>query len=165
MSSELETIRHMIGITRDMANNIISKAEGLDVKKRFEVNGKTLNSIYWIVGHMAWAQNNLVIRSTGGPNPEVPFLKFFSMGKPSDDAHQSGPEWNELIAGFNKVHETAMQHLATMDPALLDAPNKLDWEILGAKTMRNTLLHHIRHENNHTGQLLWLINIQGVKTI
>lgn len=165
MSNELETLRNMVDATRGLAHYALSKVKTVDVKKRFEVDGRKLNSIYWLVGHMAWAQNNLILRSTGGPNPEVKWLKFFAIGKPAEEAETNGPSWEEVYAGFKKVHEVSMLQLSQMNLADLDAANKIDWEILGGKTMRNTIMHHIRHENNHIGQLLWLINFYGIKTI
>src|SRR5665213_2052160 len=140
MQTELNTIREIIQRTRELANYYIHKTKNVDVKKRFEVNGKKLNSIYWLVAHLAWAENNLIIRSTGGPNPEVPWLKFFALGKPAEEGETNGPSYEEVLAGFEKVHKIAMEHLEKMDPALLDSPNKLDWEIMNSKTMRATLI-------------------------
>jgi hypothetical protein len=166
-STELATLRNMVDATRQLAHFALKKFAGkeADLQKRFEVNGKTLNSAYWLVAHMTWAQNSLVLRSTGGPNPEVPWLKHFAIGKSADEGENCGVPYAEIYAGFKKVHQLTMEHLAAMDPANLDAPNKIDWEVLGGKTMRNTIMHHIRHENNHIGQLLWLVNIHGGRTL
>ena len=165
MSNELSTIIEITKRTRELANYYIHKTKDVDVKKRFVVEGKKLNSIYWLVAHMAWAQNNLIIRSTGGPNPEVPWLKFFALGKPAEEGEQNGPSYEEVLAGFEKVHKIAMDHLEKTDPALLDSENKLNWEIMGSKTMRATLIHHIRHEGAHVGQLGWNASLHGIKTI
>ncbi len=165
MEIELITIHEIINRTRELANYYIHKTKDVDVKKSFVVGDKKLNSIYWLVAHMAWAENNLIIRSTGGPNPEVPWLKFFALGKPASEGETNGPSYEEVIAGFEKVHKVAMDHLAQLDPILLDAPNKLDWEIMGSKTMRATLIHHIRHEGLHTGHLSWNASLHEVKTI
>jgi hypothetical protein len=163
--NEAESLRHLVGHTRQLTLAMLKKLEGADVRKRFEVDGRKLNSVYWLTAHMAWAQNNLILRSTGGPNPEVKWLKFFALGKPAEEGETNGPSWEEVLAGFHKVHEFSMIQLEQLDPALLDSPNKIDWEIMGGKTMRNTIMHHIRHENNHAGQLFWLVNFHGGKTI
>jgi hypothetical protein len=164
MSNELTTIIEITKRTRELANFYIHKTKTVDVKKRFEADGKKLNSIYWLVGHMAWAQNNLIIRSTGGPNPEVAWLKFFALGKPAEEAEQNGPSYEEVVAGFEKVHKVAMEHLEQLDPALLDTENKINWEIMNSKTMRATLIHHIRHEGTHVGHLSWNASLHGIKT-
>ena len=166
--SELETLRNMVDVTRQLAHSALKKLEEktqAELQTRFEANGKKLNSVYWLVPHMAWAQSNLILRSTGGPNPELSWMKLFALGKPAEEGENSGIPYEELYAGFKKVHQLSMDHLATLDPALLDSENKLNWEILGGKTMRNTIMHHIRHENNHIGQLLWLVNLHGGRTI
>lgn len=165
MSNELSTIREIANRTRELANFYIHKTKEVDVKKRFEVDGKKFNSIYWLVAHMAWAENNLIIRSTGGPNPELPWLKLFALGKPAEEGETNGPPYEEVLAGFAKVHQIAMDHLDKLDPALLDSQNKLDWEIMGSKTMRATLIHHIRHEGTHVGHLGWNARLHGIKTI
>ncbi len=165
--SELTTLRNMVDATRQLAHFALKRLEGKEgeLQTRFEANGRKMNSVYWLIAHMAWAENNLILRSTGGPNPEVPWLKAFALGKPAEDGENCGVPYSEIYAGFKKVHQLSMDHLASLDPANLDAENKLAWEILGGKTMRNTIMHHIRHENNHIGQLLWLVNLHGVKTI
>ena len=174
--TELATLRNMVDATRQLAHFALKKLEGkeADFQKRFEVNTgqegevsqvRKLNSVYWLIAHMAWAENNLILRSTGGPNPEVPWLRLFALGKPAEEGENSGIPYAEVYAGFKKVHQMSMDQLAAMDPANLDTENKLQWEILGGKTMRNTIMHHIRHESNHIGQLLWLVTLHGVKTI
>lgn len=157
----------MVDATRQLAHFALKRLEGKEGEfhTRFEVNGRKLNSVYWMIGHMAWAENNLILRSTGGPNPEVPWLKHFALGKSADEAENCGVPYAEIYAGFKKVHQTSMDQLAAMNPADLDSENKLSWEILGGKTMRNTIMHHIRHESNHIGQLFWLVNIHGGKTL
>lgn len=165
--TELATLRNMMDATRQLAHFALKKLAGkeTDFQKRFEMEGRKMNSVYWTVAHLAWGENNLILRSTGGPNPELPWLKMFGMGKSADEGENCGVPYADIYAGFKKVHHLSMDHLATLDPANLDAENKLQWEVLGAKTMRNTIMHHIRHENNHIGQLLWLVNLHGVKTM
>lgn len=167
MNDELFALRKLVDASRQLALGGIRKISdaNVDVFKRFEVNGRKLNSVYWLTGHMAWAQNNLILRSTGGPNPDLKWLKLFALGKPAEEGEGSGVSWDEVKAGLQKVHDISMEHLGTLTAADLDSPNKLDWEIMGGKTMRNTIMHHIRHENNHTGQLFWLMNFHGIKTI
>jgi hypothetical protein len=165
--SELDTLRNMMDATRQLVHFALKRLEGKenDFQTRFEVNGKKLNSVYWIIAHLAWAENNLILRSTGGPNPELPWLKAFALGKAAEEGEGCGVPYSEIYAGFKKVHQLSMDHLAALDPAHLDAENKLNWEIMGGKKMRNTIMHHIRHENGHTGQLFWLVNILGGKTL
>lgn len=168
MKTEIETLRDLTIETRNLVLFYLKKLEGADVKKRFEVEGKKLNSIYWLVAHMAWAQNNLILRSSGGPNPELKWLRHFGMGASPEDGETNGPSWEEALAGFHKVHELAIAHLATLDPALLDQPNRLNWEVIvsgGSKTLRSTIMHHIRHENTHAGHLSWIAKFNERKTI
>lgn len=165
MPTELSAIREIIQRTRELAHFYLDKTKGKDVKKCFCVGDKKLNSIYWLVAHMAWAQSNLILRATGGPNPELSWLKLFALGKTAAEGEKDGPAFEEVMAGFEKVHKLAMEHLEKMDPSLLDSTNKLDWEIMGSKTMRAVLIHHIRHEGMHIGHLSWNVTLHGEKTI
>lgn len=168
LNTELITLRNMVDATRQLVHFALKKMEGRseeDMKKRFEFEGRKMNSIYWIVAHMAWAENNLIIRSLGGPNPELPWLKHFALGKPAEEGESCGVPYSEIYAGFKKVHQIAMETLNNLNPEELNSDNLLNWEILGGKTKRNTIMHHVRHENNHTGQLSWLVNLHGEKTI
>ena len=166
-ATELATLRNMVDATRQLAHFAIKKMEGResDMQKRFEVEGRKLNSMYWIIAHMAWAENNLIIRSLGGANPAVPWLKHFAMGKSAEDGENCGVPYAEIYAGFKKVHQVAMETLDKLNPDELNSENLLNWEILGGKTKRNTIMHHVRHENTHVGQMLWLVNLHGVKTL
>ncbi|HLG02228.1 MAG TPA: DinB family protein [Bacteroidia bacterium] len=165
MKTELQTYRDLVAETRNLIRYYLKKLEGADVRKRWEIDGKKLNSIYWLVAHMTWAQNNLLLRSSGGPNPGIKWLKFFGMGKSPDEGEVNGPSWEEVQEGFKRVHELALAHLNAMDPSLLDSPNKLDWEVMGSKTIRATIMHHIRHENTHAGHLSWLAKLNERVTI
>jgi DinB superfamily len=167
MSHSINTLRNMMDATRKIANSYIKKLEGKDVRQSFEVTGIQLNSAYWLVGHMAWAQNNLIIRSFGGPNPEVKWLKHFGMGKAHQESLDNGPSWEELVEGFHKVHEVAMNHLSTLNDATLDEENLINWEVPGlvSKSKGATLIHHIRHEGMHVGHLGWIAKLHGIRGI
>ena len=165
MGHSISTLRDMMNATRNIATGYIKKLEGKDVRQSFEVNGVQLNSAYWLFGHMAWAQNNLIIRSFGGPNPEVKWLKHFGIGKTHQEALNNGPSWEELVEGFHKVHEVAMNHLSTLNDATLEEDNLLNWEVMHSKSKGATLMHHIRHEGMHVGHLGWIAKLHGIPGI
>lgn len=165
MSYSINTLRDMMDATRKIANAYIKKLDGKDVRQSFLVNGTQLNSAYWLIGHMAWAQNNLVVRSFGGPNPEVKWLKHFGIGKPHQESLDNGPSWEELVAGFHKVHEVAMHHLSTLNDNALEEDNLINWEVMNSKSKGATLIHHIRHEGMHVGHLGWIVKLHGIPGI
>jgi uncharacterized damage-inducible protein DinB len=65
---------------------------------------------------------------------------------------------------FHNVHTKAMEHVANLDAAALDAPNPTGLPALG-KTVRDVITHAIRHEGAHAGQLAWLCKLYGIRTM
>jgi hypothetical protein len=167
MKTELETYRFLIEQTRSMAVSVLKRMDEaqVDPYKIFEVDGKPLNSVYWQLGHMAWAQNNLILRCSGGPNPEVKWLKHFGIGKLHNES-QGIIDFAEARAGFDKVHQVALQHLEQSAPEIVDQDAAFElFPGTGIKPIRFMFMHHIRHEGTHVGQLFLLAKMYGVKGI
>jgi hypothetical protein len=153
---------------RDLSAGMLKKLNELpdfDPKRVFTVADQRLNSVYWLTAHIAWAQNNLVLRPIGAPNPELQWLKLFGLGKAPEEGETQGPAWSEVQAGFVRVHELALVHLQQLDPEVLSQPNPLNWNWRGQGDVRTALRHHIAHEGMHTGHLSWLCKLHGVKLI
>ncbi|MCU0433436.1 MAG: DinB family protein [Bacteroidia bacterium] len=157
-------MNHARGISQSMLNKL-NALPGFDAKKVFTVGDTRLNTVYWLTGHIAWAENNLVLRATGGPNPELPWLKLFGLGKPAEEAEQNGPAWEEVLAGFARVHELVLAHLATLDVEVLGQPVPTGFVWRGESDVRMSLRHQVVHESMHTGHLGWLCKLYGVKLI
>jgi hypothetical protein len=160
----LRGMKHIRGLSAGMLKKL-NAHEGFDPKRIFTVGNDRLNTVYWLTAHIAWAENNLVLRSTGGPNPELPWLKLFGLGKPPEEGETNGPSWEEVQAGFAKVHELALAHLATLDAEVLAQPNPTGFTWAGEGDIRTSVRHHITHEGVHTGHLSWLCKLHGVKLI
>ena len=166
--NELQALVRAMKHARGMSGGMLKKLnalEGFDPKRVFTVGEQRLNSVYWLTGHIAWAQNNLVLRSTGGPNPELPWLKLFGLGKPAEEAETNGPSWEEVQAGFAKVHELALAHLETLDAEFLAQPNPAGFTWAGEGEVRTAIRHSVTHEGMHTGHIGWLCKLYGVKLI
>ena len=63
-----------------------------------------------------------------------------------------------LLAGWNR-------YVATLTTEQLDQPHTGAVSIAGIVQRRDAVIHHLRHENLHTGQLAWLCKLNGVKTV
>ena len=141
----------------------MSKLKEVDMTKSFEYDGKEFNSAYWIVAHIAWAENMLLLRGTGGKRVRLPWLKSFEIGSKYEHTSEM-PPIKEIIEGMKLIHETAKTHLKTLSVDDLDKPNTLDFEFMGDKTIRMIIQHAARHEASHAGHLGWLCKMHGVKT-
>ncbi|MBL4625295.1 MAG: DinB family protein [Flavobacteriales bacterium] len=141
----------------------MSKLKEIDMTQSFEYNGIKFNSAYWVVGHIAWSENMLLIRGTGGKRVRLPWLKSFEMGAKYEHTLEM-PSIKEIIDAMKLIHQTAKEHLKTLDLADLDKPNTLDFEFSGDKSIRMIIQHAARHEASHAGHLGWLCKMHGVKT-
>lgn len=150
--------------TRGLTRYYMSRLKGHDMKKIFEVEGRPLNSAYWLVAHLVWAENMLLLRSLYGPTFDKPWLQRFGFG--SDATDQKGwPDFSEIIAGLKEVHIIAMDHLRSLPDEKLDAPNLTQLGLGQEPTYRTAIQHAIRHEGTHAGHLGWLTKLYDVKTL
>lgn len=165
VKNESQVIASILDDTRKLTWNIFQQIQqGADMHRRFVADGVELNSAYWIMAHLAVTQNYLVLRSTGGEAVRFPWAKMFGMGVPHPNASDC-PPFDEIKSVLDDVHNKSVQHVNSMDPSLLDSPNLTGFEFLGEKSNRSTLVHAIRHENMHSGNLSWICKLSGLKTI
>lgn len=149
---------------RGLTKFYIIKSRDLDSHKRYEVNGKLLNSRYWLIAHLVWTEHMLIIEGIGDRKLDIPWLERFSFGTEpptSDDL----PSLNEVLAKMDEVHKVAMEIIRSLSEEELAKPNHHpELGFRGDNTKRMILHHAIRHEPCHAGQLGWLCRIGGVET-
>jgi hypothetical protein len=66
---------------------------------------------------------------------------------------------------MNEVHEKSLAHVRNLEPVNLEQPNLAGFEFPGVKTVRDVIVHAIRHEGTHAGHLGWLCKLHGIKTV
>lgn len=71
----------------------------------------------------------------------------------------------EIWKQFKTIHQQAITHVAGLTDEQLDQPSKSEFPIAGVKTVRDAIIHAIRHESVHTGHIGWLCKLHGIKTI
>lgn len=128
----------------------------------FEVVDRKFNSIAWTLAHMAWAQNSLVLKATGGPALQKEWFSDFEIGKP---AATKLPPLEEIESTLKQVHELSLAHVRSLSDDDLATENSAGIKYRFGTTKKALLTHHIRHEGTHVGQLAWLAKMHGVKTI
>jgi uncharacterized damage-inducible protein DinB len=121
----------------------------------------TFNSARWIAAHLTWAEANLLLRSTGGQVPAIPWLDAYAIGSDAEKAERSAPSMADIEAAMDEVHQLALAHVRSLDPDTLGEPFGLPM----FKTRRDGLYHAIRHEATHTGHLSWLAKMLGIPTV
>lgn len=122
-----------------------------------------LNSAYWLVAHLTWAEHALLVATLGGPQLDIHWLNHYQLGS-DGTLHEGRPSFEELLAELNRVHQHAMEQLRSLTNEQLEAP--ADISVMQWNTNKRKVIYHaIRHEGTHVGHLGWLCKIKGVKTI
>ncbi|MBK8228188.1 MAG: DinB family protein [Flavobacteriales bacterium] len=161
--TEAQFLARIVERSREYSRFYLSQLKGQDPHRVFVCEGKPLNSLFWIVAHMATTQNGLLLYSTGGPFKKFSWAKHFSVGGKGLPPEQC-PPYEEVWATFKEVHEKAMDYLPTLTPEQLDAPNRTGLPLIGT-TVRDAIIHAARHESLHTGHLTTLCKLYGIATV
>lgn len=162
--TETQTLVETLEITRKLTQFYYNKLKDQDVHKTYSCEGVALNSILWIMAHITVSENWLLLVCTGGERVKIPWARQFGLGStiPEKEAY---PPVEEILTAFNKVHEAAMQHVASLSDEQLAQPTTNGVTFGGEDSVRAIIKHAIRHEASHAGQLGWLCKINGVTTI
>jgi len=131
--------------------------------KQFEFDGKKFNSAYWVLAHICWGQNMLLLQATNGPAHNYDWFEKVMIGSTfnPDDVL---PDLREVLDAFKEIHATSVKHVGSITDAQLDEKNTLGISFNDEGTIRKIIQHHIRHEATHAGHLGWLCKMHGVKT-
>jgi hypothetical protein len=129
-----------------------------------DFKGHKLNSLCWIVCHLTWAEDLLIIRGTGGTGTNIPWLENYALGS-SGALHEEKPDFKMVLNSLKTVHALAEEHVKTLPDSILENQNSFGFAFGGDSTYRMMLQHAIRHEGTHVGQLGWLVKLNGLKAI
>lgn len=148
--------------SNDLAHFYLSKLTNSDWKKSFDLNGKIFNGVAWQLAHMAWGENNLILKACGATEIIKSWYDAFKIGAPASTEY---PSIDEIKETFNEVHTHSVDFIRSMTTEQLDEPNLINLKFKNGDTKRTSIYHHIRHESIHIGQLSWLAKMHDIKTI
>jgi hypothetical protein len=150
--------------SRQMTRYYLSKLKESDPTIRHNHDGIQLNSAYWIIAHLIWAEDMLMLRCMGHKGCGVAWLDQFEIASdPSQVSIQLS--FKELLDLQKEVHGITLLHLAQMTEDEFAEENSLGIDFGGEKSKKFMALHGIRHEGVHTGHLGIIAKLAGVKTI
>ena len=162
--TETQTLVEILESTRNLTKYYLSKLKGKDEHKVFEVEGKQLNNILWIIAHITVSENWLLLVCTGGEKVKIPWARQFGMGS-SIPQKELSPPFKEILQSFKEVHETAVHHISQLKEEELDNVTTNGTALGGEDSIRSIIKHAVRHEGIHAGQLSWLCKLHEVETI
>lgn len=162
--NESVILADMLDKARSLTLLYLKYLEGVDKTQSFTIGDFQTNNIHWIAAHLAWAEDNLILRGIGDQRMDVPWFDHFRLGseKPSETAY---PSWNDTLDVLYRTHRRSLEVLRALPDQALDAQNHINLKFGADGSKRIVVQHCIRHESAHCGHLGWLLRMHGRKLI
>jgi hypothetical protein len=130
------------------------------------VPGVVMNHAAFLLGHLAWANDNACVVLGGGP-PAFPaeWVDLFKMGATPHSDRGRYPSKAELLAALDTAHARLAQAVASATPETLDAPppERMRARFPTKRHMVAGLM--LGHYANHVGQLSAWRRAMGFKGV
>jgi uncharacterized damage-inducible protein DinB len=163
--TEAQILAETMDKTRQLARYYISRLRDVDPFSPLDLGGVKFNSLYWLTAHMLWAEDNLIVVGTGGKTVAPAWAAHYCIGG-DGTLHEGHGDYKSLLDEMKKVHESAISYLSSLTDEMLAEDNPLGVQFGdGDRSMRMMVMHAIRHEGTHIGNLAWMNKMYGVKTI
>ena len=162
MSDRAALLADQVEVSRDWTLRLLADVAGDDwLYQPFEGG----HHILWLAGHLAVAEQLLVItRCLGGDPPDAEFAAHFGIGGPVKSATEHDwPTPETVLSMMDSTHAKVMAAIKIMSDELLDQPA---YGLNGAehphyKTVAGAIAHCARHEGFHAGQIAMLRRLRG----
>jgi uncharacterized damage-inducible protein DinB len=86
---------------------------------------------------------------------DIEWLSDFGFGSIPDEIKTSNKRLGR--------HARAIEILENMTDELMESENNIEANFGGSKDKFHVLMHAIRHEPMHIGQLSWILKVNGIK--
>jgi hypothetical protein len=160
--NETDVLCEVIDNTRELTLYYLTKLKGVDLYKTFTAGTQSFNSAFWVMGHLVWAQDFLLLKATNGPDLNIDWLKRFSIGTTLPPREEC-PPIKTLLDNMREVHAQSVSHLKTLTKDELNEQNAINLKFGDDQSKRICVHHCIRHEGVHMGHLSWIAKMHGVK--
>lgn len=160
----IQTLLKNYEMVRNLTKFYLSKMQGLDFRRQYEIDGVKLNTAYWLIAHLVWTEHFLIIEGIGGESMGIEWLNDYAIGTSAGDINNE-PAVEEVLAKLDEVHTRAIEILNGMTDEQLDSENNIEANFGGRKTKETVFMHAIRHEPMHIGQISWILKANGISLI
>ena len=161
---ESEVLAESFESVRSLTKFYLSKVKPEDINSNLSINGIKFNSPFWIASHLAWSENFLLLIATGGKPFEVSWLDEYGFGSKPEDI-KTDIKYDEVISTLDEIHKRAMDHILTLSDEKLNEKNLINANFGGKDTKKTVIIHAIRHEPMHAGQLSWILKAKGISMV
>ncbi|WP_409288062.1 DinB family protein [Peribacillus sp. SCS-37] len=112
------------------------------------------NSIWQIVNHLIFWNEDVLHRIKGTKNPYKPETNEETFGEPRDPEDENG--WHQTVQSFNEVMNNLRTVIADLDDEKLKAPYAP-----GRYSIERLLSNIMMHDTYHLGQIVQLRKLQS----
>ncbi|MCX6639040.1 MAG: DinB family protein [bacterium] len=162
--TEPQILAAVLDSSRQLTHFYLDELKDVDKSRTFKIGDFQTNNVHWIVAHLAWSEDTLILRGVGNDGIAVPWFELFRLGVPSPPLNEY-PPFNETFDVLKQVHQATISLLNSLPTEALDQPNNFGRKIMGQDSKRILIHHCIRHEGVHCGHLGWLARLHGLKVI
>ena len=148
-------------MVRGLSIFYLSNLSKIDIDKRIEADGIKYNSAYWIAAHLVWTEHSLILNGIAGEDMKIDWLNDYAYGCDPDKI-KNKPPIEEVLKTMDEVHEKALSVIKNQTDEQLDEDNLFGESFGGSKSKRTLIIHAIRHEPMHIGQLSWILKSNGL---
>ena len=164
MNQQVKILLEIIESTRSMTKFYLKKLSFVDPLRDLEIGDKKLHGINWTVCHLMWAENFLLIESTGKEGMNFPWFEKVSIG--SDYTISSElPPYSITFEAFNNLHKQAIEAIEKLTDEDLIKKASIILPFAKDTTIKDCIIHFIRHEGIHTGHLSWLAKLNDTRVV
>ncbi|MBK6772458.1 MAG: DinB family protein [Ignavibacteria bacterium] len=149
---------------RNLTKFYLSKVKPEDIYSNLFINEIKYNSPFWIASHLAWSENFLILIATGGKPFDFKWLDEFGFGSKPEDI-KSDIKYDEVINTLDQIHKRAMEHILSLSDEKLNEKNLINANFGGKDSKKSVIIHAIRHEPMHAGQLSWILKAKGISMV
>ncbi|MFT7589607.1 MAG: hypothetical protein ACI959_001827, partial [Limisphaerales bacterium] len=111
--SEIETITQIYKSTRRLTRWYLFKIPDDQINYRPQFGDLKLNSAYWEMSHLIWAELQILINGTGGTAPEITWVNQYGFGSNPDKAEATLSPL-ELRTLFDEIHIKSLEHIQSI---------------------------------------------------
>lgn len=164
MRNQVLLLVEIIESTRNITKYYLKNLASIDPTSDLKVGDTTLHSVNWTVCHLAWAQNSLLLESMGNNAFRQDWFSKVSIG--SEFALSSVlPAYEANIEVLNLIHAASIEAISKLVDNDLLNKSKIQLPFSKESTIKDSILHYIRHEGMHAGHLSWLAKLNHLKLV
>lgn len=160
--TESEILADVYMKVRGLSKAFIGGLKDVDIDKRLEIDGIKFNSAYWIVAHLVWTEHSLIIEGVGNEKMDIDWIGEYGFGSDPDKVKLK-PSYEEVLKKMDEVHAKAVEIIKGLSDEQLEEDNSFGMSFGASKSKRNVIIHAIRHEPMHIGQISWILKTNGIK--